>query len=254
MKNRMFRRVCSTAAISLLIGCTQTGNNAPSGSDRSDRLDNGYNGDGRENSRASEYDYLPRGVRRLERGFGDVKTRAPEDGHLYISDITDGRIVVDAAIRSGDIVRVEPDGNRITINGKSIYGGDLTKRNEHGIYFRQDRDDRYDYSDRNQGRGSDRPNERNQDNGPAVRIEEFASLRPVAFGRGDITYIAPQRGHVWVYDSTRRKVVYSSDVVANDRIVIQPARNAIFVKSDSRAAPLSRMSSDDNHEIYFKAR
>jgi hypothetical protein len=86
---------------------------------------------------------LPSSAKLVTSGHGGengarLSYRARDRGHVYIVDRDDKRVVLDRAVHEGDEVVISTGDDRITINGRSVYDGNLERRHAHEIYFDKD--------------------------------------------------------------------------------------------------------------------
>src|SRR5687768_6153329 len=80
---------------------------------------------------------VPRGSTVVQEGSGRLEYKPTRDGHVYVHDIDDDRLVIEHAINANEDFLVDARGNRITLNGKRITERDLKSNHRHRIYFRK---------------------------------------------------------------------------------------------------------------------
>jgi hypothetical protein len=61
--------------------------------------------------------------------------RSPERGTAYFVDATDRRVIATENLRDGERVRINPDGDEITVDGRAIYDSNLVRRHDHSIWW-----------------------------------------------------------------------------------------------------------------------
>jgi len=81
---------------------------------------------------------LPRNAEPVAQGTGELRWRAPSDGHLYVYDADDDRLLFEQRVRRGDDVDVSPERDRIMLDDRTVYERDLVRRHAHRIYFDRD--------------------------------------------------------------------------------------------------------------------
>ena len=79
---------------------------------------------------------LPRDARMVDevRG-GRLSYTARYDGEVYLYDATARRVIWDGRVRDGDRITVDPDKNRIALNGKEQADIDLKSNDRFELYF-----------------------------------------------------------------------------------------------------------------------
>jgi hypothetical protein len=119
----------------LAAGCSAFDNDSRSDRDRyDDRYDNSrVSRDVERDSGAARN--LPRDARVVDevRG-GRLNYSARDSGQVYLYDATAGTLVWDGRVRDGDRVTVNPDKNRIEINGKEQADIDLKSNHRFELY------------------------------------------------------------------------------------------------------------------------
>src|SRR4051794_33485294 len=81
---------------------------------------------------------VPRSAPRVAAGSGELTYRAKNNGHVYIVDEDNNRLVYDRAIHDGQEIVVQPDDDRIRIDGHNAFTGNLEHKHSHRIYFDRD--------------------------------------------------------------------------------------------------------------------
>ena len=80
---------------------------------------------------------VPRGSTVVQEGSGRLEYKPTRDGHIYVHDIDDDRLVIEQSINANEEFVVDARANRITLNGKRITERDLKSNHRHRIYFRK---------------------------------------------------------------------------------------------------------------------
>jgi hypothetical protein len=92
---------------------------------------------------------VPRDARAVDEGRGSTLSYSARcDGEVYLTDASASTVIWDAKVRDGDRISVDPDHNRIEINGREQTKIDLKSNDRFQLYFlptdfRSSRD--YDY-------------------------------------------------------------------------------------------------------------
>jgi hypothetical protein len=171
---------------------------------------------------------VDRDARLVTDGFGDIEWRARRDGRVWVYDVGEREVVWRGDIRTDQRIRVRPERDRIEIDDRTVFDQNLERRNAHGVYFLNNPG----------GDGGGLPS-------------ELRDAERVAFGRGDLSYVARNGGRVWVYDATDAAIVYRSDVRRDDRIVVSPERNTISLR-EAGARGSFRLNPRHDYAIYFE--
>ena len=80
---------------------------------------------------------VPRGAIVVDEGSGRLEYKANNDGHIYVHDIEDDRLVFERAINANETFVIDARGNRITLNDKRVTERDLKSNHRHRIYFKK---------------------------------------------------------------------------------------------------------------------
>lgn len=78
---------------------------------------------------------VPKDARVVDSGSGSLTYTAREDGSVYLYDEDARRVVWDERIRDGDRVAIDPDNNRIDLNGRAQSRIDLTSDHRFRLYY-----------------------------------------------------------------------------------------------------------------------
>jgi hypothetical protein len=68
-------------------------------------------------------------------GSGRLAYTAPDDGTVYIYDVTEEQIAYSGRVRTGETITVNPDDDRITVDGRLVSEKELNEGNLHRLYF-----------------------------------------------------------------------------------------------------------------------
>jgi hypothetical protein len=72
----------------------------------------------------------------VDAGEGSNLTYEPSrDGVLYVYDVDDDRVIYVGRIRDRERFQLDPDGNRATINNRTVMRSDLNPRHRYRLYF-----------------------------------------------------------------------------------------------------------------------
>ena len=80
---------------------------------------------------------VPRGATVVDEGSGRLEYKANRDGHIYVHDIEDDRLVLERPINANETFVVDARNNRITLNDKRVTERDLKSNHRHRIYFKK---------------------------------------------------------------------------------------------------------------------
>jgi hypothetical protein len=79
---------------------------------------------------------IPADALAVEAGEGTGLTYEPSrDGVLYVYDVDDDRVIYAGRIRDRESFRLDPEGNRATINNRTVMRSDLNPRHRYRLYF-----------------------------------------------------------------------------------------------------------------------
>ena len=183
---------------------------------------------------SSDWDQnIPRRARLVEEGRGTIRYRAPQDGQVWLQDRDRRSVIADYRIRRGREFIVSPSDGRAWIDDERVLNHSFNTGNTHRIYFAPD--DGWD----------------NGGSGGGSLPSEIRDAQRVAFGRGDISYVARHGGKVWVFDVTDGGIVYRSDIRTDDRILVSPERNYISLR-ESQSRGSHRLNTRHDYAIYYK--
>ncbi len=81
---------------------------------------------------------IPRDARLVAEGKGRISYRARRDGRVYVYDRKLDKVVYRGQLDEGEEIAVDPDKNRVQIEGQTVKDKIMKKKNEHRIYFYRD--------------------------------------------------------------------------------------------------------------------
>lgn len=170
----------------------------------------------------------------VEAGIGELRYRAPADGRMWVENRTRGYQIISRSIKRNDEVRVRPAKDEIEVNGQTIYGENLEKNHEHGIYFRSG-------SGGGWGGGG---------GGHADYGGIPSGAERVASGHGTVRFRADSRGTVWIGNDKLKQQITSTPVQRGDEVEVSPESDQ--VKLNGRVIFSQNLESKHQHSIFFK--
>jgi hypothetical protein len=78
---------------------------------------------------------VPHSATRVASGTGELTYRTKNSGHIYVVDEDVNRIVYDHSVREDQEIVVRPDDDRIAVDGRNVFNGNLEHKHSHRIYF-----------------------------------------------------------------------------------------------------------------------
>ena len=81
---------------------------------------------------------LPRNAKSVATGAGEITYRVPSHGRIYIYDAGNERVLMSREVHDGQTVLVDPERDRVLIDGKKVYDNNLERKHTHRIYFEKD--------------------------------------------------------------------------------------------------------------------
>ena len=92
--------------------------------------------DDRPASRSRGMDEIPPGATAVEGGEGSRLEYEPSrDGVIYVYDADADQVVYVSRIRDREVFRLDPEGDRATINSKTVFRSNLNPRHRYRLYF-----------------------------------------------------------------------------------------------------------------------
>jgi hypothetical protein len=89
-------------------------------------------------ARGAETSGLPRNATRVRAGRGEIAYRARADGRAYVYDADQQKVLLSLRLREGQTIVVQPNRNRVAVEGKTVSDEDLKRESEHRIFFDRD--------------------------------------------------------------------------------------------------------------------
>ena len=74
----------------------------------------------------------------MSEGTGMVSARAPHDGIVYVYDANSDKLVYQGDVKRDELVSVDPDQNRIRLEGRTASETDLDGAHRFKIFFDED--------------------------------------------------------------------------------------------------------------------
>jgi hypothetical protein len=176
----------------------------------------------------------------MNKAEGDQKLiyTASDPGTVWISEGV-SNIVYSAPVAAGDRVVVDPDTNKILLNGQVVLDKDVNHV-DHTVFFLP---------------GTTPPPQPNA----AVMAGELAMHRPdgvpataVVAGEGKtrVEYTAQRDGFIWITDVDQRQVLYSAPVNRGDMVIVDPQKHLLTINGQS---VYNQPIAADSHRIFFGA-
>ena len=76
---------------------------------------------------------LPRSARSVAQGAGQIDYRVRDRGRIYIYDADDQRVIMSREVYPNQLVEVDPERDRVLIDGKKVYDRNLERKHAHRI-------------------------------------------------------------------------------------------------------------------------
>lgn len=211
----------------------------------------------------SSYDGIPHSAKRVKSGTGVVRFKAAKTGRVWIGDDERERQIVAREVVKDDVIEVDPEKNRVTLNGASIYDRNLERRNEHSIFFREEKGGSGGSGGSGGGGGSKppkdpkpedvKPGKPDKDSGQTAGAGHPSQLKGasrVARGKGTLSFTAKEHGEFWVYNPAEKKIVAVGALKKGETLSVDPANNTTTCPSGARSFENYIPGAD--HEIFFK--
>jgi hypothetical protein len=78
---------------------------------------------------------IPADAVMMSEGTGAVASRSSNDGTVYVYDASDDRIIYQGAVEKNQLVSLDPDKNRLVIDGKTVTEKGINGGHRHKIFF-----------------------------------------------------------------------------------------------------------------------
>ena len=82
---------------------------------------------------------IPRDARLVAEGKGTLEYQAPRDGRVYLYDPKLDKLIYSGALYRDEVFTVEPERNRVRVDGKTVKDKIMKKKHSHRLYFLRDR-------------------------------------------------------------------------------------------------------------------
>jgi len=102
---------------------------------------NDEHSDDRHNVESDRPNRIPRHADLVREGWDRLKWTADMDGTIYVLDKDKNTIRYFGPVRQGDEIMVQPDRDKIYVDGKIVYDQNLEKHSWHRLYFAHERDE-----------------------------------------------------------------------------------------------------------------
>lgn len=161
---------------------------------------------------------------------------ASDPGTVWVSEGANN-IVYSAPVAAGDRVVVDPNANKILLNGQVVLDKDVNHV-DHTVFFLP---------------GATPPPQPNA----AVAASDRAIHRPdgvrataliAGEGKTRVEYTAQRDGFVWITDADQHLVLYSAPVNRGDMVIVDPAKNLMTINGQS---VYNQPIAANNHRIFF---
>jgi hypothetical protein len=194
---------------------------------------------------------LPDNAARVVEGKGQRLNFTPNrTGDYFVYYSKDRQIIKSGRLYDGDKLVVDPDKNRIYVEGKTVYDSDLKSDRTYRIYFSRADGRSYNGPPGWVGDSSDRPGARPPSTG--VKIAKDAVL--VTQGRGKLEMIPKFDGDYWVQDANNAATVANGRIDKGQKLLVQPEADHKQVTLDSRTVLDRGLKRDSAHKIFFLRR
>lgn len=88
------------------------------------------------------HDEIPPSALMASEGDGQLAYTAPHNGDIYVYDTETDRMVYSGKIEKGDTLTVDPEKDRISIDGQTKLENAVNRGNKHRIFFDRDEESR----------------------------------------------------------------------------------------------------------------
>jgi signal peptidase I len=167
-------------------------------------------------------------------GSSQVVYTSSHDGTIWVTDANNNSIVYSGYVHAGDVVTLDPDQNRLTLNGSTLSSNNIN-HDEHRIYFLE-----------GEGMTPAPPV------APSSNVQRPNGVNDQAILKGAgsnlVQFTVSNRGVVWVTDSANNLVLYSGRVAPGDQIVVDPDNNKLTINGNK---VYGQDLNHNNHQIFF---
>lgn len=92
----------------------------------------------RDDSDTLSTDRLPRNAKSVANGAGEIRYKVRDRGRVFIYDVENERVLMSREVHPDQVVQVDPERDRVLIDGKKVYDRNLERKHAHRIYFEKD--------------------------------------------------------------------------------------------------------------------
>lgn len=91
---------------------------------------------GARSAELAPYDGISMNAARVAGGQGKVEWRATQSGRVWVGDDATRRLLVSEPVAEGDVVEIDVENDRITVNGRTVCEAYLEPKHAHAVFFR----------------------------------------------------------------------------------------------------------------------
>lgn len=167
-------------------------------------------------------------------------------GDYFLYYARERRIITGGRLLDGERLVVDPDRNRVYVEGRTVFDGDLKSDRTYRVYFARSDGRPYDVRRDWEGSHGERP-----PTGIGATVPRGAEA--VGSGRGKVEFAPTKSSGDWyVADERYGVVVASGQIVKGQRLLVDPARGQVML--DKRVVVEKGIRPDSTHKIYFVKR
>jgi len=161
---------------------------------------------------------------------------ASDPGTVWVTEgATD--IVYSAPVAAGDRLVVDPDADKVLVNGQVVLGKDVNHI-DHKVFFLP-------------GAAPPPPTPNAMAAADtSVRRPDGVPMTALVAGEGKnrVEYTAQRDGFIWITDADQHRVLYSAPVNRGDVVIVDPEKNLMTINGQS---VYNQPIAPDNHRIFF---
>lgn len=208
----------------------------------SDRGNDEPNSGGGDRERYDDRSGLPENAELIRETRGQRVEFVPNrSGDYFLYYPNDRRIITGGRLLDGEKLVVDPDKNRVYVEGRTVFDGDLKSDRTYRIYFARSDGRPYDVR-----RDYEQPP---RDMG--VKVPRNAEV--VESGTGKLEFAPTKSSGDWyVVDERHGVVVATGQIVKGQRLLVDPARGQVTL--DKRVVTERGIRPESLHKIYFVKR
>jgi hypothetical protein len=83
-------------------------------------------------------DRLPRNAKSVANGTGELRYKVRDRGRVFIYDAETERVLMSRDVYPDQVVEVDPERDRVLIDGKKVFDRNLDRKHAHRIYFEKE--------------------------------------------------------------------------------------------------------------------